>query len=357
MNSGRELWPTTMNSTFRLRKTFLYLGIIGTLCFFVATFGSAIPFFLKQPAKHGFKGPHSVAIVAGSGVVFFALLTALSIYMIIEYYVSNVSIVGTMIRIQSVFRIKQFDASSINCLEWKHRVPGGKLVLRTTTNRAVLSLKDFADVDGLAIIRQIRRLIPENIQLGWEEFCHFVALPLREGRRPRHPGSPPSTDLMSLPETDRVFVTRQRYDRLFAVVLPLIVIAATVVWWQFAMVMAFALLPIVVFFWGLLRFNVPKQGKWSTKWAATPEGRIIGLSQLALPAIFLLMMMFRLAGLNQDVALYLGAGLLGLFCVRAIRQANSRQRDQCVRDAHELPSSVGRWNALEKASVAAALST
>jgi hypothetical protein len=345
-----------MNSTFRLRKNFLYLGIIGALCFFVAAVGSAVPFFLNEPAKHGFKGPHSVAIVAGSGVAFFALLTALSIYMIIEYYVSNVSIVGTMIQIQSVFRIKQFDASSIDSLEWKHRIPGGKLVLRTRTSRAVLGLKGFTDVDRLAIIRHIRRLISENIQLGWEEFCHFVALPLREGRQPRHPGSPPSTDPMSLPETDRVFVTRQRYDRLFAVVLPLTVTVATVVWWRFAMPKVFALLPIVVFFWGLLRFNVPKQGKWSTKWAATPEGRSIGLSQLALPAIFLLMMTFNFVGLNPNFALFLGAGLLSLFCVGAIRQANKRQKDQRNRDAQELPASVERWNALEKASVVAGFS-
>jgi hypothetical protein len=91
-------------------------------------------------------------------------------------------------------------------------------------------------------------------------FCHKVALPLRDGT--------PSI-VRSQPGAKLCQITRERYDRMFRVALPLSVILAIGLWlrlnlWQFAT------LPfLVVAAWLLLRFNVPAEGRAETRLSST----------------------------------------------------------------------------------------
>src|SRR5262245_32687308 len=114
-----------MNATFRPRKYFLYLGVFGTIFYLAAACASAIPFFLANPAAHGFKGPHSVAIVCGAGVTLSSVFAILSLYILAAYFAEYVSIANSLITVKSVFTTRQLDSSSVKRMKWNARALGG----------------------------------------------------------------------------------------------------------------------------------------------------------------------------------------------------------------------------------------
>jgi hypothetical protein len=321
---------------------------VGTVFFLAAAIACATPFFLTDPAKHGFKGPHSVAIVGGGGTALFALFALLSIYTLIACFVENISIAGTLIRIKSVFQTKQFDASSIKRLDWNERSLGGKLILRSATNRAVVRFHDFANADVLEIIRVMRRLVPEELQHGWPAFCHHVAMPLRDGDSARQPGRV-HIDPMTLPESGRVFVTRRRYDVMFGILLVVSAAGASFAWWMLRNPKAFALLLYLSFFWALLRFSTPKHGKWSAKWTATTESKFAGIAHLSLPIMFVAIIACKLFGIDPMIVMVTGLLFLLGICVTSMRYSLKREKEQRTKDKEKTDASVLRWNGTEAA--------
>src|SRR5262249_3471790 len=144
-----------------------------------------------------------------------------------------------------------------------------------------------------------------------------------------------------------IFITRARYDRLFAVLFLLSIFAAIVFWKAFANLAALSLPLYVVFFWALLRCSCPKQGTWSSKWAATSEGRIIGLGHLALPAIFVPALLLKLLGLNHKVVYWIGIAILSILLIVCIFYLSRREKQQRAKDSDAIPDSLVKWNNAE----------
>src|SRR4051794_9884572 len=96
-----------LNEFFRLRRSVQVQGIVFTAIFLAAALAYASAMFLDEPAKHGFKGEHSVAIVVGLGLTVFGTMTLLGVYTLVAYYVERVAIVGTTISVRSVFQNRQ----------------------------------------------------------------------------------------------------------------------------------------------------------------------------------------------------------------------------------------------------------
>jgi hypothetical protein len=340
-----------MHSEFRLRKGILYQGLAFTLICLAVTLLHCALFFIENPQAHGFKDKQAVKNVAYFCLVVYGSFTLLSAYVLTAYFVEHIGFYGTMICIRSVFQNKQFDVSSIQELRWISRSKGGKLRLRTTTNKAILHLHGFSKEDKLQIIHILRQLVPLDVQTGWNEFCHFVALPIRTGKAPRLPGTIKGTDPMSLPEQHRVFVTRRRYDWVFGGLLILTTVGAAVAWRVFGNPRAFGALLFVPVFWGLLRYSVPKEGAWRAKWTGTKETKLFGLAHLMLPAMYVLALAFVAIGWNPQIALWSGLGVMVLVCVPLIRNARKRERDQRERDASEISASVEEWEFADSTAV------
>ena len=68
-----------MTETFRLRKSVKHQRMTFAALFFAAMVGYGSIFFLEEPAKHGFKGEHSVVIVGGMGLAVFGTMLLMSI--------------------------------------------------------------------------------------------------------------------------------------------------------------------------------------------------------------------------------------------------------------------------------------
>src|SRR5438105_3146903 len=85
-------------------------------------------FFQEDPAKNGFKGEHSVAIVGGMGLALFGTMFLMSLYIWAAYYVERFSINGTKLTIHSVFQSREFDVSELQRLKWRIYPRAGRLL-------------------------------------------------------------------------------------------------------------------------------------------------------------------------------------------------------------------------------------
>jgi hypothetical protein len=134
-----------MVETFRLKKSVKYQGMVFAAIFVAALVGYSSLFFLEEPARHGFKGEHSLVIVAGMGLVVFGTMLLLSVYV-----------------------------SELQSLTWRSRSRGGTIVFCVLGAKSRLDLYSYAEGDRLRIIKTLYDLVPAALQEGWPEFCHKV---------------------------------------------------------------------------------------------------------------------------------------------------------------------------------------
>lgn len=281
-----------MTETFRIRKIVKYQGIAFTALFLAAVVGVSSVFYLEEPAKHGFKGEHSVVVVGGLGILVFGTMLVMSIYTWIAYYAERFTIDGTALSIRTMLQNRPFDVSELERMEWSIYPRGGSLRFRVLGSKARLDLYGYSKEDRLRIIRELVGLVPHQIQENWPLFCHRVALPLRDG-------TPSIAPADSFSET--FTITRKRYDWMLVIALPLSMTLAVTLWvclsfWQFI------ILPLVVIAaWLLLRFNVPREGRNEERLTSTSQGRgeIIGCS--AVGGSQLLMLGLAMLGFEKPV--------------------------------------------------------
>jgi hypothetical protein len=310
-----------MNETFRLQKKIKYQGIACTGFFAAVLMGYSSFFFLEDPAKHGFKGEHAAVAIGGFGVAVFGAMLLMSMYLWTAYYVERFTINGTMLSIRSMLQNRQFDASELQALEWRSYPAGGAILFRVLGSKARLDLHGYSEDDRLRIIRVLRDLVPSHVQQGWPMFCQKVALPLRDGE---------AWTMRQEPTAQFCTITRQRYDRMLLVALPLsLALTAWLGWrlglWQFA-----ALPVVVVAAWLLLRFNTPVAGRTVTRLTSTAHGRgsIIGWGGVVISQV--LMIGLRLLGAEKSTACWAAlAVLLATFppMLYLLHQGDKRRRD------------------------------
>ncbi len=322
-----------MDRTFRPRKSLLVEGVLCAAVFVVAILGYGSLLIIEDRAP----------ALGWLGIVLFGTMLILSIAMIVTYFRTSVTVKGDTFRIQTLFRDIDIWSPEITGLEWKWTQ---KVRLSTIAQKVTIELKQFDIADRLEIIRACRRLAPPASQTSWNEFCHLVALPLREGREPRRPSTVENHPL-SLPERSRVFVSRRRYDYFFGTLFFTGLVGAAIVWFRIADPRAFAIPFVVVMLWLFLRFSTPKEGQWIARWTATKESKLSGLVHLALPVMFVPVLICAWLGINGMIFMWLGIlvmlGLFAFYMPHIIR----REKEQRALNTAEASLSAKRWEAEE----------
>lgn len=330
----RTLLQIEMDATFRLGKKIKYQGMAFTACFLVALIASSSIFFLDDPAKQGFKGEHSVAVVGGMSVAVSGIMVLMSIYIWAAYYVERLTINGTMLSIRSMLQNRQFDVSELACLKWRVYPIGGSIKFSVLGSTARLDLYGYDKEVRLQIIRALRELVPPRIQEGWPMFCHKVALPLKDGK--------PSTSRVD-PTADYFTITRSRYDRMFKFGFPISVVLAIAVGmlsglWQFAM------LPVLVIAaWLLLRFNVPTEGRAEPRMSSTPQGRGQLIGWGAVVGAQLVMIGLALFGVEKSIACTIGCVIMLLAFPPMLYFLNKADKQRKTDDERGAESAEEEW--------------
>ena len=302
--------------------------------FLAVMVGYASIFFLEEPAKHGFKGEHSVAVVGGMGLVVFGSMLLMSVYLWAAYYVEKFTINETTLSIRSMFQRHQFDASELEGLKWRSHPVGGSIVFRVLGKKSRLDLHGYNKEDRLQIIKTLHDLVPSSIQEGWPEFCHKLALPLRDGRSP----------LARCESASKcITVTRKRYDRLAAFLIPLSIFAAIALgaWlnlWQFIV-----LPPLLFAAWLFLRFDVRPDGRIETPLTSTSYGRaqLVGWGLFGSAA--LLMFGLRFWDVEESTANWIAVVIMGVAFVPMLYLLHKAEKQRRIEDKQAAISAPDQW--------------
>ncbi len=293
-----------MSKTFHTKKSNLMLGIVGVTLFTAAALGHFGLFFLREPEKEGFRNAVAAVAVGWAGVVVYGAIDLLSIYVLLRYRKALLSIDGTTITLQAVWRRRQFEPSEIQKLQWTS--PRAKAVFHLVTEKATLDFDNFTSADQLTILRLFRRLVPDELQEGWPLFCYRVALYLRDGSRPGDGSENGGQD-----QYRRVLVTRGRYDVMFVLILPICVVLGGIAAWEMGKPLVL-IPPIGVCFvgWALLRYGVPPEGRWETRASRESGGKSILLAVFGVVAAKLAMVGARLLGAGRETACSVGLAVI-----------------------------------------------
>ena len=303
-----------VSQTFRLRKSLRYLMPFMAVFFLAALIGMICVALFDETGK-----VKVVALVLMSLGVW-GTMFILSIYGWIACYVERLTIDGTQISFRSMLQSHQFDVSELESVKWSILPRSGCIVFRCPDRKSRLYFSNYSREDRLKIIETLQDLVPESIQEGWPEFCYKVALPLRDGRsfRPQ------------VPPTQAITVTRNRYDRMASVCIPASIAVAVVCWVWFDLWQLWALPPMVVGSWLLLRFVVPPSGLEEKRLAATVGGSIQLIWFGFLACGLLLAIILEPLGLAGStiglVIVWAFCGVFGLSCLIVLPHAIKKER-------------------------------
>jgi hypothetical protein len=330
-----------MNKTFRVRKAFFYQGIGGSAFFLAAVIGSVGLFFLPDPAEHGFNGQQSVAMVGGMGVAVCGTMLLVSLYVVAAYYVERFTIQGTRISIRSVFRNHEFDVSEVQSLKWIAYPRGGRICFRLSGSTARFDLSEYNEADRLDMIRSLHDLVPPQVQDNWPLYCHKVALPLRDGRA-----------YVVRTSTVRQYCTisRKRYDRMLAIGLPVAVVLAVVLWAWLKTNEVIVLPFVVIGFWLLLRFHVPREGGTAERLTTNAQGYAAFIMLGAIMGSQLVVIGLRLWGIEKSTSCGVGCIILVPAVCVEVYLLHKAEKQRRAADEQAAQSAVADWQQGERFS-------
>lgn len=322
-----------MDEIFRPCKAILYRAIVCSLFFLAVIGGYSSLFFLENPQQYGFRGEHAAVRMGAMGLVLFGFFLLLSLYMLAAYFFERFSICGTTLTLQTVLRNHQFDVSDLDRMMWK-RYGGGRIVFHRGSEKSCLDISEYSVEDRLRVISILRDLVPHDRQEGWPEFCHHVALRLRDFVE-----SPIQRELMPA----QLRITRSRYDRMAMIVVPSTVVLAVAVGlgtgrWQFL-----ALPALLIGFWVLLRSATPKTGLVDRELTAEPSGRafIIYVTIVFLSLLFGAIL--RLRGVEESIVTAILLVCVIVPGVPAVYLRLKEDRQQRYADEAGIKTAPDRW--------------
>lgn len=315
-----------MNASFRPASKY---RIVALALFFLGLLmlGAAVSLHLDNNPLDLDRAKWITAVLGLAGVV-------LSAFMMATCLRQRMTISDSTILVRSFSGEHKFDASSLERLVWSPR----QLRFQQRETAAKFDIGLCSPNHQLQIIRALRRIVPRDVQEDWEVFCHKIALPLREGR---------DRYLEHLPESARVLATRGRWDRIVAYLLLASTLTAVGFWLILDQPGAFALPLVVLLFWPLIRFSIPKEGHWQLRVCGSRETCEMMLALFLCLALSLLVGVVDWTGHAKTAVTVTSVVLAIALMARMLYVARRMGKQRLAWDAAHTRESVQKWEAGE----------
>jgi hypothetical protein len=240
-----------MNAVFRVRRGLRRFMLFAVAFFLLATTCTPVGLTFDPSA-------HNPLLITVLITAFWAAWFIACVWNLVYYHYYQLSITGTAVHQREVFDETTNDLSRITHVHWSLAY-SGRIKVLTGEGRFTIRLDLFEREERLWLIRYFRNAASESLQEGWDSFCNFIAIPLRDRAIERDPGP------------DEVVLTRRRWDWYF---IPLVVLSAIAGYigfraFQQPRLLSTPLLPIL--FWLTLRYMTPRQGMIYLRLSADPE--------------------------------------------------------------------------------------
>jgi hypothetical protein len=202
-----------------------------------------------------------------------------------------------------------------------------------------ISFSYLETADTLWLIRFFRKTIPLERQCDWNMFAFKVANRLRD-----------RDELENRPLShDEVLITRQRWNGLFALFIPVLAVAGVYVYQQTGKLgPLFAPLGLIPF-WILIRLMVPANGMRSKRLSAQPDAWYLYFlfASLALPIIEIILSKTVWPQINNSIAMWVTAFV---WFVALIVATFLLERQVRRRECNESALAADKWDMGEAAA-------
>lgn len=253
---------------YRPRESFFWLGVL--------SFVLPIVLACRALYEQFFRGGENAV---GISTLLMALMCPAGVYLIAYRYRAYFEIADNEFIAQGVFRQKQIQWDELTNVEWKW--PGTLVALRDSKQRIVVDpVRTFERNAALPFIKLLRERTRNAKHVGWPEYVHDIALPLRKRQLPRE----------EMNEATHIWSTRKRVDRFMGCVCTAFLIGGVAVailtkQWRF---LTMPIMPLGL--WVFLRASVPRSGEpvarlgkhsnsryepWMIRWILT---NLVGIS-------------------------------------------------------------------------------
>lgn len=242
--------------TLRPRRGLLRLGVT-CLALFVGMFVVSTGVFLCDPSVPPTRRV-LLAVLCGSIWLFMATLSGL---MIVSCCRESWHVNKLLVRHVGLFRTREIVFAHVSKLRWICSA-AGTISLKTPRQSLRISLENFTKEERLWLIHMLRGIVPDSPQVNWDQFCGGIAVPL--SRPVENP------DRRLKPDEGRF--TRGRCDLYFGVLFAATM--GTVLFLEHVpdRLPQRIVAPIVVIaFWLLLRFQIPRSGLIATRLRSGPK--------------------------------------------------------------------------------------
>jgi hypothetical protein len=316
-----------MTTTFRIRKHQRNLAALCLIFFVAIGAASAYGMWTDAPKERRI---YLVVFVTS----FWGAMACLSLWGLLAYLRERLEIQNGLVTHQGVIGKREIDFDAVTDAHWKLGKNGGRLKLRTPTQRLTVHFDNFEPAERLSLYRFFRSTLPERPQRGWDLFCYKVALPhldQSDGQN-NHPGP------------DEILFSRTRWDWYFVPTILLSVVIGLVLGWKLQQrrPLVAPLVPLVL--WLILRYSTPTKGMVSKRISAEPEVKRFLLFELWWLAIGIVgLVLFTVVKLPSPHALVLGSIACFLWFGGLLWRAHQVDRERNQRDLDHVDEATRRW--------------
>jgi hypothetical protein len=258
-----------MNATFRLRRSYLVLGVLCTLFFAAMAVVSVLGIYFEAPPER-----RAAALAVGLGMAAFWLaFMGLGVWVLLAYWRERLTLRDGEVDWVRVIRRKRMRASEIVSARWRCGQKGGSLVLRTTSTKLPIYFSNYEAEEQRQLIRFFREAVSPPLQQDWERFCARIV----KGRS-QH------VRQLRKPEAGEgeVLLTRRRLDAYFLPGMLLAVATCVYVYHVTGDASLFLKLFAIPAIWLVVRFMLPRKGAVSNRLTSDARGRFVLFAYLSL---------------------------------------------------------------------------
>jgi hypothetical protein len=264
---------------------------------------------------------------------FWGLFIVGTLYALLQCWRWSLTVRGDSLVEQGIIRRREIKLRDAASIRWHASPKGGKIVLRSTSQKISLPLELLDLGQRRRLIYLLRTSLPESIQHGWDRFCFQNAFPLLQSR--------PEWPVVK----NNYYPTRRQLDLCFAPFLLIVMVLCVLYEWQFQTTTDRTLPLSLAVMWPLLRFQIPKNRASSSN----PQGLILILFSLCWSLVAMLGYAAYYTW-GRDVAYGSLWGTLGLIAWMALFVDQFRRVGRCRRREEEplVQFAVREWDRIMK---------
>jgi hypothetical protein len=159
-----------MNATYRCKKSYVFIGILGTMFAVLPLAMLYIVFFDPPPHRELW-----AAIVMTPACLAVLLLTGVGgPYVVVLAIRHRLIVCGDKITSVNALGTAEIDLPCVTEARWKRGQNGGRLLLRTELTKLRIDFDNYSADAARELIRFFRFRLPEAIQTNWEPYWTFA---------------------------------------------------------------------------------------------------------------------------------------------------------------------------------------